>query len=62
MKTINDQQLTKYTIPNGEGLTALPISFNYVVARRASLASGASTGAARRGNLVTLEIASLRSQ
>jgi len=28
MKTINDQQLTKYAIPDGEGLTALPIAFN----------------------------------
>ena len=27
MKTISDQQLTKYAIPDGEGLTALPISF-----------------------------------
>jgi hypothetical protein len=32
MKIIIDQQLTKYAIPDGEGLTALPISFKYVIA------------------------------
>jgi hypothetical protein len=32
MKKINDQQLTKYAIPDGEGLTALPIAFNNVIA------------------------------
>jgi hypothetical protein len=53
MKTINDQQLTKYAIPDGEGFTALPIAFKYVIARRAL---------ARRGNLMSVcnaEIASL---
>jgi hypothetical protein len=34
MKTRNDQQLTQYVIPDGEGLTALPISFFTVIARR----------------------------
>ena len=33
MKTINDQQLTQYVIPDGEGLTALPIAFINVIAR-----------------------------
>ena len=32
MKKINDQQLTKYAIPDGEGFTALPIAFKYVIA------------------------------
>jgi hypothetical protein len=27
MKTRNDQQLTKFAIPDGEGFNALPISF-----------------------------------
>lgn len=30
MKTKNYQQLTKYVIPDGEGSTALPISFVYI--------------------------------
>ena len=29
MKTKNDQQLTKNSFPDGEGFTALPISFVY---------------------------------
>jgi len=28
-KKKNDQQLSKYGIPDGEGSTALPIAFNY---------------------------------
>ena len=32
MKTKIDQQLTKQVIPDGEGFTALPISFINVVA------------------------------
>jgi len=33
MKNRNDQQLTQYEIPGGEGFNALPIAFNSVIAR-----------------------------
>ena len=38
MKTKNDQQLTQYAIPDGEGFTALPITFNIVIASGFALA------------------------
>lgn len=44
MKTKNDQQITQYAIPTGEGLNALPSVFNSVAVsrperRRCSLAA-----------------------
>lgn len=33
MKTITNQPLTQYAIPDGEGFTALPIAFVNVIAR-----------------------------
>ncbi len=41
MKTKNDQHPTQYAIPDGEGLNALPIAFNHVIAKRA-LAQGSN--------------------
>jgi len=40
MKTKNYRPLTKNTIPDGEGFTALPISFITVIARIAEHAEG----------------------
>ncbi len=36
MKTKNYQPLTKIGLPDGEGFTALPITFNAVIARSAA--------------------------
>jgi len=40
MKTLNYQKLTTYEIPDGEGSTALPISFVYL---RFDFGTGEST-------------------